>query len=147
MTGPTWLDWLAAACIWCGALAALVAAIGVLRMPDFFCRMHAATKAGAFGASLMIAGTALEMGTWRAVVQGLLIIVFFYLTAPVASQMLGRAGYLRGAALWERSWHDALQGREPYASARAASIVRRAREKQEWQADSAQVTRVRSQAS
>lgn len=122
------IHWLAAGLIGLGAIFAVIAAIGVLRMPDMFCRMHAGTKAGAFGASLLVAGSVLEMGTLRSVIQGLLIIVFFYLTAPVAAQMIGRGGYLRGAALWHRSFHDALEGREPYTTARARSIQRRARE-------------------
>lgn len=78
-----------------GSLFGLIAAIGILRMPDLYCRMHAATKAGAFGTSLMVVGLILIMPELRVFIQGLLIIIFFYLTAPVAAHMIGRANLLR----------------------------------------------------
>lgn len=133
MSVPGLMDIVGALLIVGGAIFVLIAAVGVLRMPDFFCRMHAGTKAGAFGASLLVIGAGLTLGTPRAAIQGLLIVVFFYLTAPVAAQMIGRAGYLRGAALWGRSFYDALDGRQPYTRARRASIARREREEAERQ--------------
>ena len=62
--------------------------------------MHAATKAGAFGCSLIIVGILLAMPGLRIAIQGLLIIVFFYLTAPVAAHMIGRAALWRNVPLW-----------------------------------------------
>lgn len=91
-----------------GTIFAIIAAVGVVRLPDLYCRMHAATKAGAFGASLLILGTALLAQDARTWVQGIIVILFFYLTAPVAAQMIGRAGFLRGAPLWEKTRHNEL---------------------------------------
>ena len=73
-----------------GSIFALIAAIGMVRMPDTLCRMHAATKAGAFGACLIMVSVMLFMPQLRIIIQGALIIVFFYLTAPVAAHMIGR---------------------------------------------------------
>lgn len=84
-----------------GAFFALTAAVGVLRLPDFFCRIHAATKAGAFGATLIILASVLHVGTLQSLIQGILITGFFYLTAPVASHAIGRAAFRRGEKLWE----------------------------------------------
>lgn len=92
-----------------GAFFCLVAALGVWRMPDLYMRMHAATKAGAFGGSLLLVSAALHFGTVRAAVMALLIIGFFYLTAPVAAQVFGLAAYKRGVELWSESRHDALR--------------------------------------
>ncbi len=92
-----------------GALFCLVAAIGVFRMPDLYMRMHAATKAGAFGASLLVLAAALHFGTLRAAVMAMLIIVFFYLTAPIAAQVFGLAAYRRGVPLWEKTGIDQLK--------------------------------------
>lgn len=78
-------------------------------MPDLYMRMHAATKAGAFGGSLLLVSAALHFGTVRAAVMALLIIAFFYLTAPVAAQVFGLAAYKRGVRLWSESRHDALR--------------------------------------
>lgn len=92
-----------------GALFCLIAAIGVFRMPDLYMRMHAATKAGAFGGALLVLAAALHFGTLRAVIMAILIIVFFYITAPIAAQVFGLAAYRRGVPLWERSEVDQLR--------------------------------------
>ncbi len=83
-----------------GAFFALVAALGLVRLPDFYCRMHAAAKAGSLGGSLFLLAAALalgELGTW---VQALLTIVFFYLTAPIASHLLGRVARQQGTPMY-----------------------------------------------
>ena len=84
-----------------GALFALIAAIGIVRMPDIYCRMHAATKAGAFGVSLILLALCVAMPTVRVFIQSILIIAFFYLTAPVAAHLIGRVGLIRKLPLWK----------------------------------------------
>lgn len=91
-----------------GAFFAFVAALGVNRMPDFYMRMHAATKAGAFGAGLMLMAAALHFGSVRAVITALCIIVFFYLTTPVAAQTISQAAYRKGVKLWSKTGKDQL---------------------------------------
>ncbi|MCU0788324.1 MAG: monovalent cation/H(+) antiporter subunit G [Verrucomicrobia bacterium] len=76
-----------------GSLFVLVAAVGVLRLPDVLCRMHAATKAGAFGTALLLVAAALVFASPAAVAKAMLVILFFYVTAPVAGHLLGRAAY------------------------------------------------------
>lgn len=92
-----------------GSGFALIAALGVLRMPDFYMRMHAATKAGAFGALLLLLAAALYFGTLRAVLTSIAVIVFFYVTTPVAAQTLAESAYRRGIKLWDRSLVDRLK--------------------------------------
>lgn len=92
-----------------GSGFALIAALGVLRMPDFYMRMHAATKAGAFGALLLLLAAALYFGSLRAVLTSLAVIVFFYITTPVAAQTLAESAYRRGIELWDRSRVDRLK--------------------------------------
>ena len=84
-----------------GALFALIAAIGIVRMPDIYCRMHAATKAGAFGVSLILLALCVAIPTVRIFIQSILIIVFFYLTAPVAAHLIGRVGMIRKLPMWK----------------------------------------------
>lgn len=103
------MDYLIALLIVVGSAFALIAALGVLRMPDFYMRMHAATKAGAFGALLLLISAALYFGTVRAVVTSILVIVFFYVTTPVAAQTLAESAYRRGIKLWDRSLVDKLK--------------------------------------
>jgi multicomponent Na+:H+ antiporter subunit G len=80
----------------CGVAFILVAAIGVARLPDVFQRMHAATKAGGIGTSLVVLGVLVAGGVARPL-TGLLTIGFMLLTLSVASQLLARAAYLSGA--------------------------------------------------
>jgi multicomponent Na+:H+ antiporter subunit G len=92
-----------------GSAFAFIAALGVLRMPDFYMRMHAATKAGAFGSLLLLLAAALYFGTLRASLTSLAVIVFFYLTTPVAAQTLAESAYRRGIKLWDRTLTDRLK--------------------------------------
>ena len=75
-----------------------VASIGVARLPDVFQRMHAATKAGGIGTSLVVLGVLVAGGVARPL-TGVLTIVFMLLTLSVASQLLARAAYLSGAPI------------------------------------------------
>lgn len=102
------MSWLVAVFLLGGSLFGLIAALGVLRFPDFYMRMHAATKAGAFGAALLLIAAALHFATLRTTITALFIIVFFYLTTPVAAQTLSGAAYRRGIRLWEKTGRDTL---------------------------------------
>lgn len=84
-----------------GAFFALIAAIGVVRMPDLFCRMHAATKAGAFGLGLMLIGLIVHAQDLRVVIQSAMIIAFFYLTAPIAAHLIGRVALFNHTPMWK----------------------------------------------
>ncbi len=84
-----------------GVFFALVAALGLIRMPDLYCRMHAATKAGAFGIGLMLLALSLGSGEARIWIQSGLIVLFFFLTAPIGAHMIGRAGLIHKLPLWQ----------------------------------------------
>ncbi|MBK1879204.1 monovalent cation/H(+) antiporter subunit G [Pelagicoccus mobilis] len=85
------MNYLIAITIIVGSSFALIAAIGTIRLPDTMSRMHAATKAGAFGASLLLVAAALHFQTLTVVVESILIIGLFYLTAPIAAQLIGHS--------------------------------------------------------
>lgn len=96
-----------------GAAICLIAALGVLRLPDFFLRMHAATKAGVAGAGLVLVGVAFaepSAGMWGKVA---LAITFLLLTTPVAGHLLARAGYVAGVPLWGGTYQNQLEGELP----------------------------------
>ena len=86
-----------------------VAAIGVARLPDVFQRMHAATKAGGIGVSLVLLGV-LVAGSVARPVTGVLTILFMLLTLSVASQLLARAAYTSGATVRGLDGADPLAG-------------------------------------
>jgi multicomponent Na+:H+ antiporter subunit G len=80
-----------------GVALALVAAIGLVRLPDVLSRMHAATKPATLGLLLITVGAALRMPAAGDAVKLLLVAAFQFLTAPVAAHMIGRAAYRSGA--------------------------------------------------
>jgi len=71
----------------------VVAAIGVIRLPDPLQRMHSATKAGTLGAMLLLLGVMLS-GAIRVGWNGPLTVLFLLLTLPIGAQLLGRASYI-----------------------------------------------------
>jgi len=84
-----------------GSLFMLLSAIGIIKMPDLFTRMHAATKVGTVGVSGIVLAVAVHFQEMKVVAPALLIIVFFLATAPVAAHMIGRAAYEMGVELWK----------------------------------------------
>ncbi|HEX8274276.1 MAG TPA: monovalent cation/H(+) antiporter subunit G [Longimicrobiaceae bacterium] len=86
-----------------------VASLGVARLPDVFQRMHAATKAGGIGSSLVVLGALVAGGAARPL-TGVLTIAFMLLTLSVASQLLARAAYMSGAPLHGIDRGDPLAG-------------------------------------
>ncbi|WP_309084105.1 monovalent cation/H(+) antiporter subunit G [Chelativorans sp.] len=89
-----------------GALFALVASIGLLRLPDFYTRMHAASKAGTLGSGLMLIALAIYAEDHATVTRALAAVVFFLLTAPISAHLLAKASYGAGYRLWSGSVHD-----------------------------------------
>lgn len=94
-----------------GAVFALVAGVGLARLPDLYVRMHAATKAGTLGAGLVLAAVALEAQSLEVATRAIAGLVFLFFTAPIAAHLLGRAGYLAGVPLWSKSSMDELSGK------------------------------------
>lgn len=84
-----------------GCLFALLAAIGVVRMPDIYCRMHSATKAGAFGSALILIAVMIAHPSPRVLIECLAILFFFYLTAPIAAHLVGRVCYRSKLPIWK----------------------------------------------
>ena len=99
-----------------GVVFITVASIGVARLPDVFQRMHAATKAGGIGTSLVVLGVLVAGGVARPL-TGVLTILFMLLTLSVASQLLARAAYLSGAPL------EGVERGDPLASVLDRTVV------------------------
>ncbi len=93
-----------------GALFALLAAIGLVRFPDIYLRMHAATKAGTLGAGSILLGLAFHAGQADVTLKAVLGIVFLVVTAPIAAHLLGRAAYCSKVPMWSRTTMDELDG-------------------------------------
>jgi multicomponent Na+:H+ antiporter subunit G len=90
-------DVLSAVLMLTGVALALVAALGLVRFPDVFSRMHAATKPSTLGLLLIAVGAAVRMREGGDAVALLLVAAFQFVTGPVAAHMIGRAAYRSGA--------------------------------------------------
>jgi multicomponent Na+:H+ antiporter subunit G len=85
------------------------AVLGILRLPDIYCRLHSSSKNTTLGSLLIVAGLALraaQADAGPAVLKVLLIAVFLLIVTPVGSHALGRAAYKYGTPLWARSVVD-----------------------------------------
>ena len=91
-----------------GSLFALVASIGLLRLPDLYTRMHAASKAGTMGSCMMLVALAIHASDFGTMSRALAGVVFFLLTAPVSSHLLAKAAYSVGYRLHSSSVRDEM---------------------------------------
>lgn len=102
--------WLAAALLLVGAFFLLVGAIGLVRLPDFFMRLHAPTKASTLGVgSFLLASMLLSMARGTVGFAELLITLFIFLTAPVSANLMAQAALHLGV----KSKAPAPQGAVP----------------------------------
>jgi multicomponent Na+:H+ antiporter subunit G len=96
-----------------GAGFMLMAGVGLIRLPDLFLRLSATAKAATLGAALTALGAALHFGEAAIVGRAIVIVLFLFLTAPVAAHKIGRAGYRRGCPLYEGTICDEAKGHLP----------------------------------
>ena len=84
-----------------GAAFALLAAVGVLRLPDVFTRMQASTKASTLGLGCLLIGAALQLGDLASLIRVASIGAFILLTTSVSAHVIARASYLADVPLWD----------------------------------------------
>jgi multicomponent Na+:H+ antiporter subunit G len=100
-----------------GGAFMLLAGVGILRMPDVFMRMQAATKAATLGAGCMLLAVSVHFGDLAVVARAALVIAFILLTAPVAAHVIARAAYSVGTPLWGGTIADELREERRLSSA------------------------------
>ncbi len=92
-----------------GTLLMLISAIGMIRLPDFYLRMSAITKAATLGLFLLLIGLALYFNILGLSIKSFIIIVLVLLTNPVGAHAIARAAYMSGTKLWEGNIIDELK--------------------------------------
>jgi multicomponent Na+:H+ antiporter subunit G len=96
-----------------GAFFNLSAVVGILRLPDLYCRLHSSSKNTTLGSLLILIGLALremELGEGPAAVKLLSIAILLLIVNPIGSHALARASYKYGAPLWQGSVVDQMPG-------------------------------------
>jgi multicomponent Na+:H+ antiporter subunit G len=89
-----------------GSFLLLLAALGLIRMPDVYNRMQAGTKATTLGSMLFLVGIAVARPGWWAKI--LVIVLFIVFTNPISSHALARAAHFAGIPMSDRSVQDDL---------------------------------------
>ena len=95
-----------------GAVLMLLAALGMVRMPDVYSRMQSATKASTLGVGCMMLAVAVDFADLAITTRAVLIVAFVFLTAPISAHMIGRAAYYAGVPLWHGTTVDELRGQD-----------------------------------
>jgi multicomponent Na+:H+ antiporter subunit G len=94
-----------------GAIFVLLAAIGIVRMPDLYLRISVTTKAATLGIGLILICAAIHFNSLAMTSRVVAIVFFLLLTAPVGAHLIGRASYFVEVPLWKKSVTDDLEGK------------------------------------
>jgi multicomponent K+:H+ antiporter subunit G len=98
---PLWASIPATLLLIAGGLLTLVGSLGLLRLPDFYARMHPPTMGTTLGTGCVLISSMLVSAAWlhRLVIHELLITLFVVLTAPITAMLLMRAAVHRERAV------------------------------------------------
>lgn len=88
--------------IFAGCFFMIAASIGVLRLPDFYTRIHAGSKADSLGQTLVILGLIVFEGFNLVSIKMLLIIVFIYIANPTAAHSIVKTAWVSGLKPWSK---------------------------------------------
>jgi multicomponent Na+:H+ antiporter subunit G len=94
-----------------GAMFIFIAALGAFRFPDLFTRMHAVSKATTLGLGCMLIGVGIAFPEASVIAKIVAVVLFIFLTTPVATHMIARAAYLNRIPQWKGTVVDELSGR------------------------------------
>ncbi|MFO7533911.1 MAG: monovalent cation/H(+) antiporter subunit G [Candidatus Limnocylindrales bacterium] len=103
-------DLIATVAVVLGTALGVLSAVGVLRMPDAYIRLQVASKTSSLGIALLMLGVAAHFDEISVTIRALLVVVFLFLTAPVAAHVICRAAYLSGVPLAAATELDELAG-------------------------------------
>jgi len=102
-----------------GLFFMFVGAVGVLRMPDVYNRIHAASKCSTLGLTGLLVAACFSIGDPVIVSKALITIAFTFVATPIGSHLIAKAAHHGKAPLWERTLSDELaeDKRQPEVSA------------------------------
>ncbi|MEN2988766.1 monovalent cation/H(+) antiporter subunit G [Tistrella sp. BH-R2-4] len=127
MTGQIIIDLISWALLMAGALFVLTGALGLIRMPDFYTRLHPAGMIDTFGAWLMLGGLCVQAGFTLVTVKLIIIGLLLFFTSPTASHIVANAALVAGVKPSGRRIGDAGAGGATKPDARRATPSKGAR--------------------
>lgn len=94
------LDVLSGILLGAGALFMVSGAVGLLRFPDFYTRIHAVGVTDSVGAGLILLGLLLRTTAWETGIRLVIILLFMTVTSPTATHIVARAARRDGVPVW-----------------------------------------------
>jgi multicomponent Na+:H+ antiporter subunit G len=101
--------WISAFFLIAGSFFIFVAALGVFRFPDLYTRMHAASKSISLGIGCLLVAVVITFASTLITLKAVAVVLFIFMTMPIASHMISRVAYLRKVKVWEKTWVDEYQ--------------------------------------
>ena len=95
-------DYVASILLILGAVFFLAGAVGLVRFPDVYTRLHAVTKSDNVGLGLIVAGLAVQAESWFVVGKLLLIWLLVLLAGASVAHLIARGAMQRGIQMWRR---------------------------------------------
>ncbi len=95
-----------------GAGFMLISALGIVRFPDLYTRMHAATKASSLGVMLILTAVCIYFFSWILLVKAILTILFIFATVPVASHLIAGTAHILKIPRWKNTVMDEWEENE-----------------------------------
>ena len=94
-----------------GAFFMFISGLGIIRLPDLYMRVSAATKASTLGAGFSLLSLAVHFDSFDIAMLSVATIGFLVMTAPIAAHLISQAAYHVGVELWEHTIVDELHGK------------------------------------
>ncbi len=85
-----------------GCFFIVVTAIGIVRFPDFYSRLHPAGKTDTVGQAFVLIGLMIYEGFSLISIKLMIIVVFIFIASPIATHALAQAAFLLGVKPWEK---------------------------------------------
>jgi multicomponent Na+:H+ antiporter subunit G len=102
----------------CGLFLFVSGTLGLLRLPDFYCRMHATGKCDTLGALLALTGLAVYNGFSLVSLKIIFIVIFIFLANPTATHAIGRAALINRVLPWTKDSSPASSNVTPEEEAK-----------------------------
>ena len=108
-----WIGLLSDALLLLGSLLAVISGLGIVRLPDFYSRLHAAGIGDTLAAWLILGGLMLKSGLTLVTVKLLFIVFFLIFTSPTSTHALVKAAHRFGLKPWMRRPAEDEGGNQP----------------------------------
>lgn len=91
-----------------GLFFMLVGAVGVVRLPDIYHRLHAASKCSTLGMMGLVLAASLHIGSPDVIAKSIAVVLFIFVSNPVGSHILAKAAHRDKAKQWQNTLSDEL---------------------------------------